>query len=355
MQKMKQFTFRILISAVFLLFSGVAGGQALRKGSVIEFSEISVTLQPGASLESFCDILCYQLAPAIARAFPGTEVYFAKGDRGNAENKVGAIWVFESEAARNRYFENGGKLTPEGQQAYDQLAEVTREIEKLGDASRVSEEWIVLNHSRPEALKNYYEYLLDFCNKDNIGEVPVAPATVGVSDPLLQRLTGELARHTSELIRSGATGGDPQYQQYTREIENVKQTLREAVTRLSGTPSPAFVSGGSFGLHELSVNLKPGVTMEQFQEFLLTRYIPTVSSHFSGLQLIALKPRGTEGENRLAWVNYFQTEGARDDFWPEPDTPSERAEEALARVQPVLFELLELGDWSDDYGVWIIH
>ena len=355
MQKMKQFAFRILCSAVFLLFSGFAGGQTLRKGAVIEFSEISITLQPGASLENFCDILCYQLAPAIARAFPGTEVYFAKGDRGNAEDRVCAIWVFESEATRNRYFEIGGGLTPEGQKAYDQLAEVTSEIEKLGDASRTSTEWIVLNHSRPEALKNYYDYLLNFCNGDNIGEVPVAPAAAGVSDPLLQRLTAELSQHTSVLIQSGATRGDPQYQQYTREIENVKQTLREAVTRLSRTPSPAFVSGGSFGFHELSVNLKPGVTMEQFQDFLLNRYIPELSSHFTGMQLLILKPHGTEGENRLAWVNYFQSEGARDDYWPEPDTPSERAEEALARVQPILFELLELGDWSDDYGVWIIH
>jgi hypothetical protein len=263
--------------------------------------------------------------------------------------------VFESEAARNRYFENGGVLTPEGQKAYDQLSEVTAELEKLGNTSRTISEWIVLNQSRPEALKNYYDYLLDFCNGDNTGEVPVAPSTVGISDPLLLRLTGELSRHTSELVQSGVSKGDPQYLQYAKEIDNVKQTLSEAVSRLARTPSPAFVSGGSFGLHELSVSLEPGVTMDQFMDFLLTRYIPTVAGHFTGLQLLVLEPRGAEGENRIAWINYFQSEGARDNYWPEPDIPSETAQQALQRVQPVLFELLELGDWSDDYGVWIIH
>jgi len=46
---------------------------------------------------------------------------------------------------------------------------------------------------------NYYQYLSDYLEKDSVGEAPVAPATMGISDPGLTRLVADLAEQQSRI------------------------------------------------------------------------------------------------------------------------------------------------------------
>lgn len=346
---------RYILVSVLLLFAGTVIGQTLRKGAVVEVSEITVSLQSNVDLEDYIDILRSQLAPATASAFPGTEVYFSRGVRGDAADKIGAIWIFESVEAKNKFFDASGELTPAGEEATIQLAPVMEMLEALGTATRKSTDWILLNRSWPEIEAGYYEYLTTFCDQKKLLEVPVAPSTMGFRDPLLQKLIEDVSVATSELIQAGVKEGDPRYPQYVTRIENVKMSLKETVAVLIESERKAFERGGSFGLHVLNVTLAPEVTMDQFLEYMIHQYVPEVEKHLQGVQVLIMKLRGKEDDNRIAWVNYFTSERSRDSYWPEPDTPSEEADQALNQVQSVLFELLKLGSWSEDYGVWLIE
>ena len=47
--------------------------------------------------------------------------------------------------------------------------------------------------ARLEIEANYYNYLAEYLSKDNVGEVPIAPATIGITDPGLTKLVADLA------------------------------------------------------------------------------------------------------------------------------------------------------------------
>ena len=66
-------------------------------------------------------------------------------------------------------------------------------------------------------------------------------------------------------------------------------------------------------------------------------------------------PFGKPLTDQFVYVYYFRSESSRDQFWPEPDTRSKQADQAMDRLKPLLFEQLELGTHVDDYGVWIIQ
>lgn len=346
---------KCILLAVLILTAVNAPCQILKKGSLIETSEITVNLKPGATIDDYFNMLQSQLAPATAIAFPGTEIYFTKAVRGEKEGKMGALWVFESVEAKNKFFKPDGQLTPAGEEATGKLAPILEALDEIGTTSRTPTDWIVISQSQLEARRNYYEYLMACCKRDNDKEVPVAPSTMGYYDPLLQALVEEVSVATSELIQSGLKEGDPLYPQYINRIENARKTLKEAVEQISSKPQPAFQHGGSFGLHELSVRLQPGVTMDQFLEFLVNRYVPEVEKHYRGRQVLIMKKRGDPDETHIAWVNYFVSEQSRDTYWPEPDKPSEKADVALREVQSILFELFELGDWTEEYTTWLIE
>ena len=335
--------------------AGTISGQTLKKGTVIECSEITVTLHQNATLEQYFEILTEQMVPATELAFPGTEIFYAVGVRGNAESKVGAIWVFESAEIRSRYFDDEGKLTPVGEKASAELDPVFDRLEKIGTATRKSTEWMVINHPLSTIVNDYYEYLIEFCEQEDIYEVPIAPSNMGITDPQLEKLNSDLAETVAELIDSGIGENDPRFSEYSSRIKNLRRSLDEAATKKAETEKRAFQIGGSFGYHVLTISLAPEVTMEQYLEYLTKKYIPEVVKHFTGVEVVIMKPVRGAQEDQIAYVNYFRSERSRDQFWPEPDTYSQRAEEEREQVQPVLFELLKLGTWTDNYGVWVIQ
>jgi len=259
----------ILTGFILILLSLTALGQIFHKGAVIECSEMTVTLHEGVTMDQYCHILNGEFAPATEKAFPGTTVFFARGRRGNAESKLGAIRVFESAEVRDRYFDGAGQYTKAGQEAIAALAQNIDHLNQIATSSRrIISNWVILNEPR-----------------------------AGLN---LQK-------------------------------------------------------GGSFGLHQLTVTLENGVTLDQFTEFMINRYVPSYVDNFINLEVLIMKPLKDTADNQIAYVNYFETESSRDAVWPEPDTPSQGASVTLDKIKDMFFEMLELGVWTDDYGVWVMQ
>ena len=76
---------------------------------------------------------------------------------------------------------------------------------------------------------NYYGYLAEYLEKDETGEVPIAPATMGITDPGLTNLVADLAKAQGELYSKGMGDKNPMQSQLTQRVQNIKVALSETL------------------------------------------------------------------------------------------------------------------------------
>ena len=76
---------------------------------------------------------------------------------------------------------------------------------------------------------NYYNYLAKYLSKDNLGEVPIAPATMGITDPGLARLVTDLAELQSQYYSKSIGDMNPMQGQLAQRLKNTKDALRETL------------------------------------------------------------------------------------------------------------------------------
>jgi tyrosine-protein kinase Etk/Wzc len=76
---------------------------------------------------------------------------------------------------------------------------------------------------------NYYNYLADYLEKDNLGQAPIAPATMGITDPGLTKLVADLADLQGQLYSKSLGEKNPLQNQLAQRVRNTKEALRETL------------------------------------------------------------------------------------------------------------------------------
>ena len=76
---------------------------------------------------------------------------------------------------------------------------------------------------------NYYNYLADYLAKDNVGQAPIAPATMGITDPGLSRLVTDLADIQGQFYSKSLGEKNPLQSQLAQRLRNTKEALRETL------------------------------------------------------------------------------------------------------------------------------
>jgi len=84
--------------------------------------------------------------------------------------------------------------------------------------------------ARIEIESNYYNYLADYLTKDKAGEVPIAPATIGITDPGLTRLVADLADLQSQYYSKSLGEMNPLQNQLIQRIRITKEALKETLS-----------------------------------------------------------------------------------------------------------------------------
>ncbi len=84
--------------------------------------------------------------------------------------------------------------------------------------------------ARIDIEANYYSYLADYLSKDKAGEVPMAPATIGIVDPGLTKLVADLADLQGQLYSKSLGERNPLQSQLTQRIRTTKDALRETLS-----------------------------------------------------------------------------------------------------------------------------
>jgi tyrosine-protein kinase Etk/Wzc len=87
---------------------------------------------------------------------------------------------------------------------------------------------------------NYYDYLKGYLEKDAAGEVPIAPATMGISDPGLTKLVADLAEQQSRLYSKSMGEKNPLQSQFSQKVMATKEALKETLKGLSRANSLAI-------------------------------------------------------------------------------------------------------------------
>jgi len=86
--------------------------------------------------------------------------------------------------------------------------------------------------ARLELEANYYDYLADYLAKDVIGEIPIVPITMGITDPGLTKLVDELSVLNGQVTTRGAGELNPLQRNLEQRISNTKAALHETLNGL---------------------------------------------------------------------------------------------------------------------------
>jgi len=77
---------------------------------------------------------------------------------------------------------------------------------------------------------NYYDYLANYLSKEDVvGELPVSPATIGITDPGLARLVSELTDLQNQYFSKGLGDRNPMQSQIAQQLYNTKHALNETL------------------------------------------------------------------------------------------------------------------------------
>jgi len=113
--------------------------------------------------------------------------------------------------------------------------------------------------------------------------------------------------------------------------------------------------GSVFAVHIAKVDLKPGVTMQQLEDFVINKYVPAYNKAFEGITAFPVKGLRGENENTLAVLFYMESDEIRTKYFPKEGEPSELAEASFAKLQKVQEEYSKLATQTDDlYTDWIV-
>lgn len=76
---------------------------------------------------------------------------------------------------------------------------------------------------------NYYNYLAEYLSNGNAGQAPIAPATMGITDPGLTRLVTDLSDLQGQLYSKSLGEKNPLQNQLLQRVNNTKEALRETL------------------------------------------------------------------------------------------------------------------------------
>lgn len=137
---------KALFFFVFALIGIFSFAQTVHKGSLLGLHWSTPALKDGVTMEAYTKFYTTEAIPAYEKAFPGIKMYLIKSIRGQDSSSIGVIYMFNSEADRNKYFNNDGTMTEAGNAANATLTDIGKEFDKYETSSNAADrynDWLV--------------------------------------------------------------------------------------------------------------------------------------------------------------------------------------------------------------------
>jgi hypothetical protein len=100
--------------------------------------------------------------------------------------------------------------------------------------------------------------------------------------------------------------------------------------------SQSFKKGSVVAVSTYDLALKPGVTMDQFIDFYMNKYVPENEKNFPGVKSYILWGDRGDKKNQVAFVDVFESVAVRDKYYPtEGSAGSEIANSAGEKMKAI--------------------
>jgi len=113
-------------------------------------------------------------------------------------------------------------------------------------------------------------------------------------------------------------------------------------------------SGNLFGLHTLKITLQENVSSSEFEKFFKEEYIPALEQHMPGVKFLLLKGERGLSKGEYGELIYFKSLEERDYWIPEPGNMSEKGEDAMNQMQPLIDRLFEMIEYESSFTDWLV-
>ncbi len=102
--------------------------------------------------------------------------------------------------------------------------------------------------------------------------------------------------------------------------------------------------GAMIAIKTYVFTLQPDVTMNQFQDFWINKYIPEVEKCYPGLKIFLMKANRGDRKNQFGEIWYLESLQLRDKYWPTEadEATSEYAKAAEEKLKPINDEVGKL-------------
>jgi hypothetical protein len=134
---------RILLIAAMILIAEFTIGQTLQKGALVGLHKIAPVLAPGVSMDQYLAFIKDKLIPAYERNYPGLKCFLLKSIRGECTDCIILVFLFESEAARDKYFKPDGDYTTSGIEGKKNMQPVLDEVSRMDQSKEVYTDYLV--------------------------------------------------------------------------------------------------------------------------------------------------------------------------------------------------------------------
>ena len=113
--------------------------------------------------------------------------------------------------------------------------------------------------------------------------------------------------------------------------------------------------GNLIGIHVVTVDLKAGVTMDQYIEFFNEKAKPVWENADKEMKIFAVKAIRGENENEFGMLIQYKNEAARNKYYNADGSPTEFAVKYQEKLAPINAEMEKFGTWTSTYTDWIIQ
>ncbi len=112
-------------------------------GSLIGIHSLTIKLKKGVTLDQFVSYFKETMIPSFKNEYKGANLHLIEGVRGENKGSLGMIWIFDSEATRNLYYDEQGASTPLNIEIGERLQAVNDGLAELGTWTSQYTDWSV--------------------------------------------------------------------------------------------------------------------------------------------------------------------------------------------------------------------
>ena len=135
---------KLIIIAAIIIGANFTFGQSLPKGSLFGLHMVTINLNAKVTSDEFKTFFVSKVIPEYEKNWTGLKGYLVKSVRGEYSNKFAIVWLFESEAARDKYFNKDGTMNDLEKSAMERVKPVEEELKKYGTYTiKYMDDWVV--------------------------------------------------------------------------------------------------------------------------------------------------------------------------------------------------------------------